>query len=171
MRRPQRDEHVVQVGLVGPERRRAPQYPREHDPQRIENRNAQDCQRKGNQSHLGTHISSARRTAAQRFDDEDRDDDSHDKRSAVADEHFRGLAENIVQKKRNQRADRNDGQNRHFHIARQVEQRSEHRTGRNAVTRRKPVDTVDQVDGIDNAHRRNDRQRNSDPAGKHPHTP
>ena len=69
------------------------------------------------------------------LDDEDRYDDSHDQRPAVADEHFRSLAENVVQEKWDQSSDRNCGQNRHFHIARQVEQRPEHRTGRDAITR------------------------------------
>ena len=126
---------MVQVGLVGPERRHPAQNTREHDPQRIEDRNAQDGQRKGNQPDPRLHVSPARRTAAQRLDDEDRYDDSHDQRPAVADEHFRSLAENVVQEKRDQSSDRNCGQNRHFHIARQVEQRSKHRTGRDTVTR------------------------------------
>ena len=100
----------------------------------------------------------------QYFDDENRHDDAHHQRAAVADEHLRCFSEDVVEKERDQRPDRHHGQKRHFHIARQIEQRAEHHAGQDAEPRRESVHAVDQVDGVDDPHGRDDGQRNGYPS-------
>lgn len=78
MRASQANEHVVQVRLVRMERRLALQDARRHHTERIEDRNGQDRQRKGNQSDICSIINLAHRAVAQDPDHKDRHDDTHD---------------------------------------------------------------------------------------------
>lgn len=160
MRAAQADEHVVQVRLVGMERRLALQNARRHHSQRIENRDRQHRQRKGNQPDIGRIINLAHRAVAQDPDHEDRHDDSHDQRPAVTDEHLRTLAENVVEEERNQRSGCHDSQHAHRPIPHVPEHHTEKEARQDAVARREAVYPIDQVDGIDDAHGRKDRQRN-----------
>lgn len=163
MRAAQADEHVVQVRLVGMERRLALCHARRHHSQRIENRDRQHRQRKGNQPDIGRIIHLAQRTVLQNPHHEDRHDDSHDQRSAVADEHLRTLAEDVVEEERNQRTGRHNGQDHHHPIPHIPEHHAEKQARQNAVARRKAIHSVNQVDGVDDPHGRKDRQRNSHP--------
>ena len=163
MRASQADEHVVQVRLVRVERRLALQDARRHHTERIEDRNGQDRQRKGNQSDICRIINLAHRAVAQNPDHEDRHDNTHDQRPAVTDEHLRTLAEDIVEEERNQRSGGHDGQHTHRPIPHIPEHHPKEQACQDAVARREAVYPVDQVDGIDDAHGRKDRQRNGHP--------
>lgn len=164
MRAAQADEHVVQVRLVGMERRLALQNARRHHSQRIENRDRQHRQRKGNQPDIGRIIHLAQRTVLQNPHHEDRHDDSHDQRSAVTDEHLRGLAEQVVEEEGDERTGGHHGQHGHHPVADIPEHHPEKEARQNAVARRESVHAVNQVDGVDDAHGRKDRQRNGCPA-------
>ena len=157
------DKHMMQVCLIGTERGGPFQYARRHHPQRIEYGNRQYRQRERHQSYVRIHIGSDPRPVLQDRDYKNRHDDAHDKRSAVTDEHFRRFAENIMQKKGNQGADRDCGQDSHRRFAGKKEERAEDQTCHNAIAGRETVDTIYQVDGIDNTHCRNDRQRHCTP--------
>lgn len=163
MRASQADEHVVQVRLVRVERRLALQNARRHHTERIEDRNGQDRQRKGNQSDICSIINLAHRAVAQDPDHEDRHDNTHNQRPAVTDEHLRTLAKNVVEEERNQRSGCHDGQHAHRPIPHVPEHHTEKEARQDAVARREAVYPIDQVDGIDDAHGRKDRQRNSHP--------
>lgn len=113
MRASQANEHVVQVRLVRVERRLALQNARRHHTERIEDRNGQNRQRKGNQSDICRIINLTHRAVAQNPDHEDRHDDTHDQRPAVTDEHLRTLPEDVVEEERNQRSGSHDGQHAH----------------------------------------------------------
>lgn len=164
MRAAQADEHVVQVRLVGMERRLALCHARRHHSQRIENRDGQHRQRKGNQPDIGRIIHLAQRTVLQNPHHEDRHDDSHDQRSAVADEHLRTLAKDVVKEERNQRTGRHYRQHGHHPIPHVPEHHPEEQIRQDAVPRRKSVHAVNQVDGVDDPYGRKDRQRNGCPA-------
>lgn len=160
MRASQADEHVVQVRLVRVERRLALQDARRHHTERIEDRNGQDRQRKGNQSDICRIINLAHRAVAQDPDHKDRHNDTHNQRPAVTDEHLRTLPENVVKEERNQRSGSHDGQHTHRPIPHVPEHHPKEQTRQNAVARREAVYPIDQVDGINDAHGRKDRQRN-----------
>lgn len=100
---------------------------------------------------------------AQDSDHEDRHDDTHNQRSAIADEHLRVLSEDVVEEERNQRSGCHDSQHAHCPIPHVPEHHTEKKARQDAVARREAVYPVDQVDGIDDAHGRKDRQRNSHP--------
>lgn len=163
MRTAQADEHVVQMRLVRMERGLALQNARRHHTERIENRDRQHGQRKGNQSDILRIVGFAQRSVTKDPDHENRHDNSHDQRSAVTDEHLRTLPENVVEEERNQRSRRHNGQHDHHPIPYVPEHYTEEQARQNAVTRRKAVHPVDQVDGVDDAHCRKDRQRDGNP--------
>lgn len=163
MRASQADEHVVQVRLVRVKWRLTLQDACRHHAERIEDRNGQNRQGKGDQSDIYSIINLAHRAVAQNPDHEDRHDNTHDQRPAVTDEHLRTLAEDIVEEERNQRSGSHDGQHTHRPIPHVPEHHTEEKARQDAVARREAVYPVDQVDGIDDAHGRKDRQRNGHP--------
>lgn len=154
---------MVQVRLVRVKWRLTLQDARRHHAERIEDRNGQDRQRKGNQSDICSIINLAHRAVAQDPDHKDRHDDTHDQRPAVADEHLGTLSEDVVKEERNQRSGCHDGQHTHRPIPHVPEHHTEKEARQDAVARREAVYPVDQVDGIDDAHGRKDRQRNGYP--------
>lgn len=159
MRAAQTDEHVVQVRLVGMERRLVLQDAGNHYAKRIENRDSQNSQHKGNQPDILWIVNLAISTVRQRPHDEDRDDNSHDQRAAVTDEHLRGLAEQVVKKEGDKRSGSHHGQHGHHAVADIPEHHPEKEARQNTVARREAVHAVDQIDAVDNAHGRHDRQR------------
>ena len=82
------DEHMVQVGLVGTEWRRALQHTRRHHAQRIEHGNRQHRQRERYKPDIGVDKGCDPRAGLQDGDHEDGHDGAHDQRPAVADEHL-----------------------------------------------------------------------------------
>lgn len=168
MRASELDEDMVQVGFVGLERGVPLEDARRHHTQRIEHRNGQHGQREGHKAEIRVvelHIFGARSTLLKGADYEYRHNDTHDKRAAVADEHFRSAAENIVEEERDQRPRSHGGQNGHRDIARQEKECAEHQTRRSAISRRKAVHAVDKVDGVDDAHRCKHRKWYGNPSG------
>ena len=95
----------------------------------------------------------------QRPHHEDRDDDSHDQRAAVADEHLRGLAEQVMEEEGDERSGSHHGQHGQHPIPDMPEQQPEKEARQNAVARRQSVYAVHQIDAVDDAHGRHDRQR------------
>ena len=83
----------------------------------------------------------------------------------VPDEHLGPLPVHVMKKERNKRTRADRSENGHATVARKVEQCPEQHARKNAVTRRKPVHAVDQVDGVDDPHGRDDGQRNGYPSG------
>lgn len=156
-------ENVVQVGLVGRKGRASLHHARGHYAQRIEHRNAQCGQCKGDEPDVRRDMFHAEGPVSQYGSYEYRHDDAQDERAAVADEHSRSLAENVVQKEWNERSAGYDGQQGHFYVACHIKYCSEDRGRQNAVARRKPVYAVDQVDGVDDTHDRENRQGYADP--------
>lgn len=161
----QADEHVVQVCLVGMKRGLALQDAGRHHTQRIEDRNRQHRQRKGHKPQILLGMHHVLSVVLQQPHDEYRHDDAHHERTAVPDEHLRCLAEDIVKEKRNERSCGYGCQNGHDRIVGQPEHHPELDARHDAVTRRKSVHAVDQVDGIDDAHGGKDRQRDGDFTG------
>lgn len=161
----QADEHVVQVRLVGMKRGLALQDAGRHHTQRIEDRNRQHRQRKGHKPQILLGMHHVLGVVLQQPHDEYRHDDAHHERTAVPDEHLRCLAKDIVKEKRNERSCGYGCQNGHDRIVGQPEHHPELDARHDAVTRRKSVHAVDQVDGIDDAHGGKDRQRDGDFTG------
>lgn len=161
----QADEHVVQVRLVGMEWGLAFQDAGRHHTQRIEDRNRQHSQRKGHKPQILLGMHHVLSVVLQQPHDEYRHDDAHHERTAVSDKHLRCLAEDIVKEKRNERSCGYGCQNGHDRIVGQPEHHPELDARHDAVTRRKSVHAVDQVDGIDDAHGGKDRQRDGDFTG------
>ena len=159
MRAAQTDEHVVQMRLVGMERRLALQDARRHHAERVEDRHGQDRQHEGNQSDMFRSVDFAAGAVRQRPHDEDRNHDTHDQRAAVADEHLRRLSEQVVQEEGDERPGSHQSQHGHRPIVHNPEHHTEEDACQDAVARREPVDSVHQIDAIDDAHGRHDRQR------------
>ena len=159
MRATQTDEHVMQVRLVRMERRLVLQNAGNHYAKRIENRDSQKSQHKGNQPDILWIVNLAISTVRQSPHDEDRDDDSHDQRTAVTDEHLRGLTEQVVKEEGDKRSGSHYGQHGHYPVADIPEHHSEKEARQDAVARREAVHAVDQIDAVDDAHGRHDRQR------------
>lgn len=159
MRAPQADEHMMQVRLVGMERGFVLQDARRHHAKRIEDRYSQDSQHEGNQPDILRIVDFAESAVRQRPHDEHRNDNTHDERSAIPDEHLRTLAEEIVEKERNQRPRRHHGQHGHHPISDTPEHPAEEETRQDAIARRKAIHAVDQIDAVDNSNGSHDRQR------------
>ena len=159
MRAPQTDKHVVQVRFVRMERRFVLQDARRHHAKRIEDRYCQDSQHEGDQPDILRIVDFAESAVRQRPHDEHRNDNTHDERSAIPDEHLRTLAEEIVEKERNQRPRRHHGQHGHHPISDTPEHPAEEETRQDAIARRKAIHAVDQIDAVDNSHGSHNRQR------------
>lgn len=171
MRKSNLDEKMVQVCLVGLERRSAPGNAARHHPKCIEHRNGQHCQRKGDESHALPHMLHAERIGIEYMGDKNRHDHAHKQCSSVADKHARGVAEHIVQEKRDDRTHTDHGQHRHCDVARVMEIDGKNGACHDAIARRKAVDTVYQVNGIDNAHGGKYCKQCADPQGNDLHPP
>lgn len=139
MRAAQTDKHVVQVRLVGMERGFVFQDARRHHAKRIENRNGQNSQHEGNQPDILRIVDFAESAVRQRPHDEHRNHNAHDERAAIPDEHLRTLAEEIVEKERNQRPRRHHGQHGHHPIPNAPEHPAEKETRQDAIARRKSI--------------------------------
>lgn len=163
MRASQADEHVVEVRLVQVERRLALQDARRHHAERIKDGNGQNRQGKGDQSDICSIINLAHRAVAQNPDHEDRQDDTHDQRPAVTDEHLRTLPEDVVEEERDQRSGGHDGQHTHRPILHIPKHHPQEQTRQNAVARRETVYPIDQVDGIDDAYGSKEHKRDGHP--------
>ena len=164
MRTFQLDEDVVQVGLIGVEGRCTAQYAAQHHAQRVEDGNRQDGQREGNQADIRTTLRGAGRLRVERPQDKGCHHRTHHERTAVADKHLRLLAKDIVEEEGDHSPCRHGGHDGHRLVSHGVEHAAEHRTSHHAVARREAIHTVDEVDGVDNAHGGKDGQRH-----RHPH--
>ena len=133
MRTPDRDEHVMQVSFVRMERRDSMPDTGRHHTQRIEYRNTQHSQRKGNQSITRTQGTS--HIGPQHLANEDRHDNAHSQRTAITDEHARSPSKDVMEKERNQCTGRNRSQQHHRHIADTIEKHAENGTGHDAESR------------------------------------
>ena len=91
------------MGLVGNERRTAMIDAQQHDPHGVEDRDAQSCQAKGNDSEIGVGPADARGVVYAAHA-EDAHDDAHHHGSRVADEHLGEFAEHILEEERHQGA-------------------------------------------------------------------
>ena len=151
-------EQVVEVGLVGAERGLSAADADRHDPQRVENRDAHHRERERNQAEGRVNVRRLR-VGGQNLDHESHQDHAHHQRAAVAYEHLGPASEDIVQEKRNQRADRERCENQHVAVAQTVEHRSEESAGEDAETGRIAVDPVNQVRRVDDANSGKDRER------------
>lgn len=159
MRAAQTDEHVVQVRLVRMERRLVLQNAGNHHTKRIEDRDSQNGQHKGNQPDVLRIVDLTHGAVRQGPHDEDRDDDSHDQRAAVADEHLRALAEQVMEEEGDERTGSHYGQHGQHPVSDMPEQQAEKEARQNAVARRETVHTIHQIDSVDNAHCSHHRQR------------
>ena len=159
MRATQADEHMMQMRLVGMERRFVLQDARRHHAKRIEDRYRQDSQHEGNQPDILRIVDFAESAVRQSPHDEHRNHNTHDERSAIPDEHLRTLAEEIVKKERNQRPCRHHGQHGHHPISDTPEHPAEEETRQDAIARRKAIHAVDQIDAVDNSNGSHNRQR------------
>jgi len=159
VRAAQTDEHVVQVRLVGMEWRLALQNARRHHAERVEDRNREHCQHEGNQPDMLCIVDFAAGAVRQRPHDEDRNHDAHDQRAAVADEHLRRFAEQVVQEEGYERPGCHQRQYGQGPVAYSPEHHTEEDACQDAVARRESVHSVHQIDCVDDAHGRHDRQR------------
>ena len=159
VRAAQTDEHVVQVRLVGMEWRLALQNARRHHAERVEDRNREHCQHEGNQPDMLRIVDFAAGAVCQRPHDEDRNHDAHNQRAAVADEHLRRFAEQVVQEEGYERPGCHQRQYGQGPVAYSPEHHTEEDACQDAVARRESVHSVHQIDGVDDAHGRHDRQR------------
>ena len=171
MGEPALEEHVMEVGLVRTEGRGAAQDPAGHDPQRVEDRNGQYRQCEGDEAEVVVGNESERRIAFEHADDEIGHDRAHHQRTAVAQKHFGLVAEDVVQEEGNQGAGKYRGERGAFLVARPDRHRTESDTCHDAIARTEAVHAVDEVDGVDDAHAGEDRQRDRDPVGNGVDTP
>ena len=166
------DEEVVEVRLVGMERRLSAQHAHAHDAHRVEHGNRKHGQRESHDREAAgvEQLSDLRRLHGPH--DEHRHHHAHDERAAVADIHFRPEAEDVVHEEGDERADRGERQHAERQAAAAAQEHgAEYEAGHDAEARREAVHTVDQVQGIDDAHACEDRERHRDRAGQAPHAP
>lgn len=159
MRAAQTDKHVMQVRLIGMERRLVLQNAGNHHTKRIEDRNGQNGQHEGDKPDMLRIVDPPYGAVRQRPHHEDRDDDSHDQRTAVTDEHLRGFAKKVVEEEGDERTGSHYGQHGQHPVSDMPEQQAEKEARQNAVARRETVHTIHQIDSVDNAHSSHDRQR------------
>ena len=164
MREAQLDVEVVEVGLVGVERGLALEQAGTHHAKRVEDGDAQHGEREGDKTEAAIDRKGCRRRGEQR-DDEYGEDDAQRERAGIADEHLGLLAEHVVEEEREQRGGNDCGKNDHLEIAQMIEDKAEQSAADDAVARGVAVDTVDEVDGIDDAYAGEDRQGNGDWGG------
>ena len=167
----QTDEQVVKVRLVRLERRHTADDTSAHHAQRVEHRYGKNRQREGNEPEIRKPELPAERIVPECPDDEHRDDDAQHERAAVPDEHLGPLPVHVMKKERNKRTRADRSENGHATVARKVEQCPEQHARKNAVTRRKPVHAVDQVDRVDDANRRENSKRHRNPDRNDSQTP
>lgn len=143
---------------VGRERRTAFQHPHAHHPYRVEHGYRKHRERERN---LRRHF----RTVYARDDEVDHHR-THQQRAAVADEHLRGLSEDVVAQEREQRTDADKGKCRRLSVPGKECLYAECRTGEDAVARTESVHPIDQVHGVDDAHAREDGKTDGKPPRK-----
>ena len=149
----QLDEHMVQVSLVGTERRTPLEHTGDHNPQGVEYGNGQHRERET----YGTardviaaglyhthHIKRAYETKHQR--------------AAVSEEHLVFASEHIVQQERYKAAEKREGHDSIRYVAHADETYAIEQRGKHSVARTQAVDTVDKVDRVDYTHTRHQRQ-------------
>ena len=154
---------MVQVSLVWRERRSAFQHPHAHHPYRVEHGYRKHGEREGN---LRRHF----RTVYARDDEVDHYR-AHQQCTAVADEHLRGLSEDVMTQEWEQRTDADKGERRRLTVPGKERMYAECRTREDAVTRTESVHPVNHVHGVDDAHTREYGQADGKPPRQLPDTP
>jgi len=142
---------VVQVGLVGQEGGAAVVDAQQHDPHGVENRNTQCGEAEGDDSKVGVGIADARGVVYAAHA-EDAHDDAHHHGSRVADEHLGEFAEHILEEERHQCAHCDKCHHGHSEVVGIEEHASKDEADEDAQTGRESVNTINHVDGIDDAH-------------------
>ena len=146
------DEEVVEVGLVGVEGRHATQDAHAHDTDGVEHGDGQDGQRQGHEAHAPRLVQGTVGVGLQHVEHEDAHDDTHHEGAAITDKHLTGETEDIVQEEGDQRGGTDAGEHDHGDVAGDIEDDTEDEAGHDAVAAAVAVDTVDEVDGIDEAY-------------------
>ena len=158
MREVEREEQVVQVRLVGRERRPAVQHSHGHYTDGIEHGYGEYREREGHEPQIFGPGHLRRRIAVQAVDDEIGHDGSHQQRAPVADEHFGLQSENVVAQERYQGSDAGGGEESACRPSERGEKYAEDRADEDAVARTQSVHPVDHIDGVDDAHAGKDGQ-------------
>ena len=158
MREVEREEQVVQVRLVGRERRPAVQHSHGHYTDGIEHGYGEHRERERHQPQIFVSGCFRRHITVQAVDDEIGHDCSHQQRAPVADEHFGLQSENVVAQERYQGSDAGGGEESSCRPSERGEKYAEDGADEDAVARAQSVHPVDQVDGVDDAHAGKDGQ-------------
>jgi len=156
------DEEVVEVGLVGMEGGDTSQDAHAHDTDGVEHGDGEDGQRQGHETHAPRLVEGAVGIGLQHIEHEDAHDDTHHEGAAITDKHLTGEAEDIVQEEGNQRGGTDAGEHDHGDITGDIEDDTEDEAGHDAVAAAVAVDTVDEVDGIDEAYNGDDGEGKGD---------
>ena len=160
MREAHGDEEVMEVGLVGMEGGGMAQDAHAHDTYGIEHGDAEYSQREGDQADAPRLIKGTAGIAFEDIEHEDAHDDAHNEGASIADEHLTGATEDIMEEEGYQRGGTYTGQHNHMNITRHVEEGTKNDTGHDAVATAVAVNTVDEVDGIDETNDSDDGKRN-----------
>ena len=158
MREVEREQQVVQVRLVGRERRPAVQHSHGHYPDGVEHGYGEYREREGHESEVFVPDRFCRRAAVQAVEDKVRHHRAHQQRAPVADEHFGLQSENVVAQERYQGSDAGGGEESSCRPSERGEKYAEYRADEDAVARTQSVHPVDQVYGVDDAHAGKDGQ-------------
>ena len=157
-------EEVVQVRPVGAEGREALGHPPAHHAQAIHDRLCEDghYQRDEADARVEDAEVGGERRGAQDLDDEAGQERAHHQGAAVAEIDVRFLAEDVVQQEGDGGRGADERQHGPAPGAAGGEDREEEAAGEHAETAAEAVHPVDEVDGVDDAHDGDHRQRVGD---------
>ena len=158
MREVELEQQVMQMRLVGRERRPAVQHSHGHYPDGVEHGYGEHRERERHEPQIFVPDSFCRRAAVQAVDDEIGHDRSHQQCAPVADEHLGLQAEDVVAQERYQRPDAGGGEESACHSLERGEKYAEDGADHDAVARTQSVHPVHHVDGVDDAHAGKDGQ-------------
>ncbi len=163
-------EQVVQVGLVRTERRPAADYAGTHHTERVEHGDAEHGKREGHKAGTVRERALPGRKG-QEHDDKCGEDYAQRERAGVADEHLSLPAEHVVQEEGHEGGGHHGGEGGHADIAPNMEHYAEDQAAGDAVARGVAVNAVDEVDGVDDAHAGEHRERDGNGRGDELKTP
>lgn len=164
MTHPHADKHMMQMCLVGMEGALAVNNTHEHHPDSVEDGDAEDSQGQGNQVGVVAKEGLPKgNIAIQQGDDKPREEHAHHHGTRIADEHTAAVAKHIMEKERHEGGDHNKSQNGVNQIASQQERQAKQNAATDAKPTAQPIDTVNHIDGVDDAHAAKNGKRYGNP--------
>lgn len=150
MRKTYLDKKMVQMTLVGTERRYTLKDSAYHHPQRVENRHTQHTQTEGYHTYSRMMPLNQRGIVYQSHT-EDTHQHTHHQRTGISDKHLAFKSEHIVKEERDKRTCREGSHSRHCAFEGRTEHQSEAQTGEDTISTAETIHTIYQIDGIDDS--------------------